>query len=105
MANFAELCLNLCRRALAPVRLAGAIRPRSAVRSSGLSGLLVDHPDEVANARHGLLAEARAVEDAVVAESHLEVIKLLPLGNVHAQFVGRVGLAYAGNVVVLALDR
>src|SRR5687767_5877626 len=55
--------------------------------------------DEVGDARHDLVAEARAVEHAVMADRRLQVMLFLVVGEVGAERVRRLGLADAGDVV------
>ena len=55
--------------------------------------------------RGNLGTEARAVEHAVVADRRLQLVALSSAGRLRAQGVRRLGLADAGDVVVLALDR
>ena len=64
--------------------------------------LLREH--EIGDARRDLGAEARAVEHAVVADAELQIMRLALRRNVDAQPVRGLGLADAGNVVVLAFD-
>src|SRR5690606_27311231 len=59
---------------------------------------------EVDDARHDLGAETRAVEDAIMADLRLHVVRSHVLRDVHAQIVRRLRLADAGNVVILAFD-
>ncbi len=70
-----------------------------------LGGFHVEADHEVDDARRDLGAEARAVEDAVMADARLEVVHALVGRDVDAEVVRRLRLADAGNVVVLALDR
>src|SRR5438874_12490956 len=60
--------------------------------------------DEIGDAGRNLGAEARAVEHAVMADARLQPVRLAFGGDVDAQPVRRLGLADAGNVVVLTLD-
>ena len=60
---------------------------------------------EIGHARGDLGAEARAVEHAVMADAGLQPMRLAVGRDVHAKPMRRLGLADAGNVVVLALDR
>ena len=60
--------------------------------------------DEIGDARRDLGAEARAVEDAVMADLRLHVVGAHVGRDVDADVVRRLGLADAGNVVVLAFD-
>src|SRR6516225_3437101 len=63
----------------------------------------IERGDEGGDARRDLGAEARAVEDAVVADLRLQVMRLAAGGDAGGDPVRRLGLADAGNVVVLAL--
>src|SRR5271165_7685448 len=78
---------------------AGAVGPRRLGRS------LVDERDESQDPRHDLLAEAGAVEHAVMADLQLQMMQLLPVRDVGAQLMGGIGLADPRNIVLLALDR
>ena len=51
------------------------------------------------------LRKRRAVEHAVMADLQLDVVSSALVGNVGAQIVRGLGLADAGNVVLLAFDR
>src|SRR5882672_1213010 len=59
---------------------------------------------EIGNARLDFRAETRAVEHAIMADAGLKVMRLHVVRNAGAQFVRRLGLTNAGNVIVLALD-
>src|ERR1700759_5368771 len=61
--------------------------------------------DEVAHLRVDDVAPAAAREDAVVAGTFHVVVELALLGHAGAQAVRGLGLAGAGDVVQLALDR
>src|SRR4051812_31969907 len=61
--------------------------------------------DEVAHARHDLLAPLAAVEDAVVTDAWLLPVHMACAGDVRREGVRGLGLADAGDVVELALDR
>src|SRR6185503_8603614 len=61
--------------------------------------------NEVTHARHDLLAPLAAVEDAVVTDPRLLPVHMACTRNVGGQRMGRLGLADAGDVVELALDR
>ena len=60
---------------------------------------------ELADLGRNELPEARAVEHAVVADVELQIVQLAAGGNIDAEIVRSLGLADAGNVVLLALDR
>src|SRR5690349_18038811 len=77
---------------------AGRLPPQAA----SVSGVVAD---EIAHARHDLLAPLAAVEDAVVTDAWLLPVHMPCAGNVGRQRMGRLGLADAGDVVELALDR
>src|SRR5208282_2402018 len=64
----------------------------------------LDSGDELANPRRNLIAEAGAVEDAVMADPFREVILLPRFRDINAQFIGRVSLADARDVVLLPFD-
>src|SRR5262245_55124544 len=70
----------------------------SAARAAGIVG---EH--EVGDTRHDLGAETRTVEYAVVTHGRLQPMRLAMRRYVDAQRVRRLGLADAGNVVVLSL--
>src|SRR5688572_28664431 len=55
--------------------------------------------DEIGYARHDLVAEARAVEHAVMADGRLQVMLFPVIGEIGAERVGGLGLADAGYVV------
>src|SRR5690348_5530201 len=76
------------------------LSPNGPGRDSG--GLV--RPDEVAYARHDLLAPFAAVEDAVVADARLLPMHVPGTGNAGSQRMRGPGLADARNVVELALD-
>src|SRR5208282_2859895 len=63
-----------------------------------------DRRNEFADARRDFLAEAGAVEHAVVADFQLHVMLLPRRGNVDAKLLRRLGLTRAGNIVLLAFD-
>src|SRR5208337_3149732 len=65
----------------------------------------VDVGPELAHLRRDLFAEARAVENAVMADLPLQVVQPLRLRDVDAQVLGSESLADPANVVLLALDR
>ena len=56
------------------------------------------------NARRDFRAKTRTVEYAVMADGRLQPVRLPFGGNVHAQPMRGLGLAHAGNIVVLAFD-
>ena len=60
---------------------------------------------EIGDARHDFRLEARAVEDAVMADALLHIMHPAVIGNRTAQRVRRFGLPKSGNVVVLAFHR
>ena len=59
---------------------------------------------KIDDARANLGPKARAVEDAVMADLGLHIVDALVVGDVDAQMLRGLGLADAGNVVVLAFD-
>ena len=63
------------------------------------------HEDEITHPWKDLLAPATTVENAVMSNPFLKVIRLLLHRNVSAQPVGRMRLAGRRDVVHLALDR
>src|SRR5687768_10545311 len=63
------------------------------------------HEDEVTHPWKDLLAPATSIENAVMSNPFLKMIRLLLHRNVSAQPVGRTGLAGSRDVVHLALDR
>src|SRR5208337_3223017 len=65
----------------------------------------VDVGPELAHLRRDLFAEARAVENAVMADLPLQVVQPPRLRDVDAQVLGSESLADPANVVLLALDR
>src|SRR5208337_5134995 len=70
-----------------------------------LRPLLVVHRNELADARGDFLAETGAAEHAEVADFRLQVVQFPRLWDVDAEFLRRMGLTDAGNVVLLAFDR
>ena len=60
--------------------------------------------DEVGDTRSDFGSEARAVEHAVMADARLQPMRLTVRRYVDAEFMRRLGLADAGNIVVLAFD-
>ena len=83
---------------------AGEVAAVLAVREAGPQCAVVV-ADEVAHARHDLLAPLAAVEDAVVTNAWLLPVHMACAGDVGRERVGGLGLADAGDVVELALDR
>src|SRR3954465_10991127 len=65
----------------------------------------VMHEDEIAHPWKDLLAPAASIENAVMSNPFLKVIRLLLRRNVSAQLVRRMRLAGSRDVVHLALDR
>ena len=63
------------------------------------------HEDEITHPWKYLLTPATSIEDAVMSNPFLKVIRLLLRRNVSAQPVGRTGLAGRRDVVHLALHR
>ena len=93
----ASLAAWLGRRCLGGADLGGGM--------AVLAAPAIVRQHEIGDARRDLGAEARAVEHAVMADGRLQVMRLVVGRNVRAQPMRRLGLADAGNVVVLALDR
>src|SRR5215475_5410631 len=86
-----------CRRRAADQAGDGA----TASAAAHAAGIVGEH--EVGDAGHDLGAEARAVEYAVVTHGGLQPMRLAMVRYVDAERVRYLGLADAGNVVVLAL--
>src|SRR5271166_6918716 len=84
--------------------LDGRALRRSFAAAVGRRRLLFDRRNEFADARRDFLAEAGAVEHAVVADFQLQVMLLPRRGNVDAKLLRRLGLTRAGNIVLLAFD-
>src|SRR5512145_2732943 len=85
-----------------PPKASSARRARSQPQGwTGVSGAA----DEVAYARRDRLAPAPAAEDAVVADPGNEVVAAPLRRDAGAERVRGLGLAVAGDVVELPLDR
>src|SRR3954471_16264198 len=65
----------------------------------------VMHEDEIAHSWKDLLAPAASIENAVMSNPFLKVIRLLLRRNVSAQLVRRMRLAGSRDVVQFALNR
>src|SRR5579883_1257856 len=72
-------------------------------RAGGTRGAVV-REHEVGDARRDLGAEARAVEHTIMTDVGLQPVRLEAVGKIAAEAVRGLGLADAGNVVVLPLD-
>src|SRR5208337_2342548 len=84
--------------------LDGRALRRSFAAAVGRRRLLFDRRNEFADARRDFLAEAGAIEHTVMTDSPRQVMHLPRVGDVDAEFLRRIGLAYPGNVVLLAFD-
>ena len=61
--------------------------------------------NEVQHARRDVAAEARTIEHAIMADFRLHPVRTSLVRNIDAERMGRLCLTYAGNIVVLALNR
>ena len=84
-------------------KLAGLLRDY--LVQEGFEVAVLMRGDEVADPRIDLLAPAAAGEDAVVTGAGDVVVEMLVGGDAGAEVVRGAGLAGAGDVVELALDR
>ena len=82
-------------------------RPPADLRRTRVGSVVkpgLDAGVEGADARRDFLAEAGAVEDAIMSDVFLQMMHPQFIGDIDAQILRRLGLADAGNIVLLALD-